>query len=179
MKFEDAKSYKKQVRHLYRSAFPANERAPFWMLLSKTKDSKNSFFAVTDNDDFVGLVYTIKGTKAVYVFFLAVEDSKRGRGYGTKILRMIKDLYSEHSVILMIEDTEITEADNYEERLNRLGFYKKNGFAQLHIKINEAGVDYELLGTTDSVTLDDFLEIMKGFLGGFLYKFIYRKMKLK
>ena len=148
------------------------------MLLSKTKDERNDFYAITDNDDFVGLVYTIKSDKVAYVFFLAVDETKRGNGYGTEILQMIKDMHPDPPIILIIEDTEITNARNYEERLNRLEFYKKNEFKQLHIKINEAGVDYELLATADTVILDHFLEIMKGFLGGFLFKFIYRKMKL-
>lgn len=178
MKFENAKKYKGKVKRLYKTAFPANERAPFHVLLSKTKDERNDFYAITDNDDFVGLVYTIKSDKVAYVFFLAVEETKRGNGYGTEILQMIKDMYPDRPVILMIEDTEITTARNYKERLNRLEFYKKNCFKQLHIKINEAGVDYELLATADTVILDHFLEIMKGFLGGFLFKFIYRKMKL-
>ncbi len=178
MEFVDAKNYKREIKTLYRTAFPANERAPFWMLLSKTKDERNDFYAVTDNGNFIGLVYTIKSDKAVYVFFLAVEKTKRGSGYGTKILEMIKNKYSDRPVTLMIEDTAITSADNYEERINRLEFYKRNGFKQLHIKINEAGVDYELLGTKDTVTLDNFFEIMKGFLGTYLFKFIYRKMKL-
>lgn len=177
MEFENAKEYKNKVRKLYRSAFPANERAPFWMMLSKTKDSDNNFYAVTDNSDFIGLVYTIKSNKAVYVFFLAVDETQRGKGYGTKILEMIKNRHPDLPVMLMIEDTDITDADNYKERLNRLEFYKKNGFKQLHIKIIEAGVNYELLGTEDTVTLDNFFEIMKGFLGGFLFKIIYRKMK--
>lgn len=178
MEFVNAKEYKNKVRRLYRSAFPANERAPFWMMLSKTKDANNNFHAVTDNSNFIGLVYTIKSDNAVYVFFLAVDENKRGNGYGTKILEMIKNRHPDLPVMLMIEDTDIKDADNYEERLSRLEFYKKNGFKQLHIKIIEAGVNYELLGTEDTITLDNFFEIMKSFLGGFLFKIIYRKMKL-
>ncbi len=178
VEFVDAKIYKKEIKRLYRTAFPANERAPLFVLFHRTRNERNSFCAVVDKGEFLGLVYTIKSDKMVYVFFLAVDESKRGNGYGTKILDMVKTQYSDRGVALMIEDTTVTDADNYEERINRLGFYKKNGFKQLHIKINEAGVDYELLGTTENITLNDFFEIMKGFLGGTLFKYIYRKMKL-
>ncbi len=178
MEFVNAKEYKKEIRSLYRKAFPANERAPLFVLFRRTKNEENSFYAVADKGEFIGLVYTIKSVKMVYVFFFAVDEDKRGKGYGTEILEMIKTKYSDRTVALMIEDTTITDADNYEERISRLEFYKKNGFKKLNIKINEAGVDYELLGTEEDITLDNFLGIMKGFLGGFLFKFIYRKMKL-
>ncbi len=178
MEFANAKNYKKEIKRLYRTAFPADERAPLLVLYSKIKDERNSFYAVVNSGEFIGLVYTIKSDKVVYIFFLAVDEDKRGNGYGTKVLKMIKEKYSDRTVALMIEDTTIADAANYEERINRLGFYKKNGFKQLGIKINEAGVEYELLGTEDDVTLDDFLGIMRGFLGGVLFKYIYRKMKL-
>ncbi len=177
MKFVNAKNYRKEIRRLYRNAFPANERAPLFMLYHHAKNERNSFFAVEDNGEFIGLVYTIKTDKMAYVFFLAVEENKRGKGYGTKILDMIKNKYSDYAIALMIEDTHIEDVDNYQERINRLDFYKKNGFNELNIKIKEAGVDYELLGTESTVTQGDFLELMKGFLGDFLFKVIYRKMK--
>lgn len=177
VEFVDAKNYKKEIKSLYRAAFPANERAPLFILFHRTRNEGNSFCAVVDRGEFVGLVYTIKSDKMVYVFFLAVDERKRGNGYGTKILDMIKNHYADRAVALMIEDTTVTDTDNYEERINRLDFYKKNGFKQLHIKINEACVDYELLGTIGDITLNDFFEIMKGFFGRILFKFIYRKMK--
>ena len=177
--FEEAKKYKKEIKKLYREAFPADERAPFFMLLKRTEREENSFYAITDENGFSGLVYTMKSEKVIYIFFLAVLSQKRGKGYGTEILSKIRNMNPDRAVILMIEDTGITDAPNYEERIDRLGFYKKNGFYQLGIKINEAGVNYELLGTNRNVVLEDFLSIMKKFLGKLLFKYIYRKMKIK
>lgn len=179
MEFRDATEFKKEIRRLYRTAFPAIERAPLFVLFSKSKRDENDFYAVTDNGKFVGLVYAIKSRSVVYVFFLAVEESMRKKGYGTKILNMIRDTYSPLPIALMIEDTQITDAHNYHDRLLRLEFYKKNGFRQLNIKINEATVDYELLSTEDAVVLDDFLDIMRGFLGKLMFRIIYFKMRVK
>ena len=79
----------------------------------------------------------------------------------------------------MIEDPEEPDAENMDERINRLEFYQRNGFERLHIKINEAGVNYELLGTDASVTQAAFLGMMKDWLGSFLFRIIYRKMNVK
>ena len=175
MKLVDARKHRKEVKKLYVTAFPREERAPFSLLMSRANNGRDSFYAVEDNGQFVGLVYTIRKDKLVYIFFLAVVEEKRGMGYGSRILRCIHKLNPGCVISLMIEDTADTSADNYEQRINRLGFYKNNGFMQLDVRVNEAGVAYELLGTEDSVTQADFLALMKDYTGPLLYKFLYRK----
>ena len=175
MKLVDARKYRKEVKQLYITAFPKEERAPFSLLMHRVNNGRDSFYAVEDNGEFVGLVYTIRKGSLVYVFFLAVIEGKRGMGYGTRILRCIRRLNPGCVVALLIEDTEETGADNYEQRIGRLGFYQANGFKQLNVRINEAGVRYELLGTDTTVTQADFLDLMKDYAGELLAKFLYRK----
>ncbi len=178
MQFTDARKYKKQIKKLYRSAFPADERAPLFMLFNKTKYDRYNFYAIVEESEFVGLIYTMATDKMVYVFFFAIAEEKRGKGYGTKTLDFIKRTHPDKVVALMIEDTTAASAPNFEERINRLGFYERNGFERLGIHINEAGVDYELLGTDKTVTREDFLSMMKGYVGSLLFKILYRKMDL-
>ena len=66
--FEDAKNYKKEIKHLYRTAFPKEERAPLFILYSKTKSGNNHFYAIVEDDAFTGLLYTIED--------VSTEDSK-------------------------------------------------------------------------------------------------------
>ena len=124
-------------------------------------------------------MYTIEDEGMVYVFFFAIEDEKRGKGYGSKVLSMVKEMYPNRTITLMIEDTAQTDAENYEQRIQRLKFYERNGFMQLHIHINEADVDYELLGTQKGVTQAAFLKLMKNYTGTLLYKFLYKRTKLE
>lgn len=179
MKFEDARKHKKEITRLYKTAFPRIERPPIWLLFYRTDNGRDNFYAVLDKNEFIGLVYTIKTEKMVYVFFLAVAEGKRQKGYGTKILSEIRKMYPNQVITLLIEDTEDINADNIEQRMRRLKFYETNGFSRLHIKINEIGVVYELLGTENSVTQADFLELMKDYVGTFLFKIMYRKTKLQ
>ena len=174
---EDAKKYKEQIKQLYRTAFPKEERAPLFTLYHKAKKEQYNFYAIVEDEEFTGLIYTMEDCGIVYVFFFAIQDEKRGQGYGSKVLAMIKDKYPNRTVTLMIEDMRETEADNYDQRIRRLKFYESNGFTQLHIYIIEAGVKYELLGTQTGVTQADFLQLMKNYLGGLLYRFIYKDMK--
>lgn len=179
MNLVDARKYKKQIKQLYNSAFPRNERAPLSFLFHRTGNGRDSFYAVEDNEEFVGLVYTIGIEKLVYVFFLAVVEDKRGNGYGSRILQIVKNLYPDCVITLAIEDTSDSCAENFEQRIKRLKFYESNGFKQLHIKINEVGVDYELLGTENTVTQADFLAMMKNYFGRILFRFIYKATKIE
>lgn len=175
MKFTDARRYKKEVNGLYRRAFPAEERAPLPVLYHHMGNGKAHFYAVTDRDEFIGLVYTIYFRNIIYVFYLAIEEEKRGQGYGGKILRTLKRHAKGYTLILNIEDPNDTLAGNYEERVRRLGFYERNGFCDLHVKTNEAGVVYELLGTEQTVKQADYLALMEDFLGEILYKLVFWK----
>ena len=179
IRLENAKKYKKQIKNLYVTAFPKEERAPLFVLYHKAKKVENNFYAIVEDDEFAGLVYTIQDAGILYVFFFAIVEEKRGQGYGSKVLSMIKEKYPNHIVTLMIEDTADKKADNYEQRIQRLKFYQRNGFMQLHVGVNEMGVEYELLGTQEGVTQVDFLDLMRKYVGDILFKFIYRKMKLK
>lgn len=175
MKLSDARKYKKQIKSLYKVAFPRDERAPISLLFRKTGNERNAFYAALDNDEFVGLVYTVRVESLVYVFYLAVVEEKRGHGYGSRILELIRKLYPDCVITLEIEDTEDANADNKEQRIKRLRFYEANGYKQLHIKINEAGVVYELLGTADTITQAKFLEMMKQYFGPILFRMIYKE----
>lgn len=174
MELTDAKKHKKQIKSLYRSAFPKEERAPLPLLYYWERRRKGRFYAVCEGDAFAGLVYIIRRGQMVYIFFLAIEEAQRGRGYGSGVLSLVRQMYPDCTVTLMIEDTADTAAENYAERLRRLRFYENNGFVQLHVKINEACVSYELLGTDKTVTQEDFLSMMRWFFGKPLYRWLYR-----
>ena len=177
MQFVSYKEYKKQVKKLYKAAFPFNERFPLPFLKWKARGADADFSAVLDDGKFVGFSYTLESENFLYVYYLAVCEELRSRGYGSKILEAIKDKNPGRTVTLAIEDMSKRDAPNYTQRLRRLKFYEANGFQRLNLKINEAGVDLELLGTDGAVSFDEFMGLMKKFLGKPYFRFIYKNMK--
>lgn len=175
MKFVDARKYKEEVNGLYQRAFPAEERAPLCYLYYRMRTGKSQFYAVLEDEMFVGLVYTIVYKDIVYVFYLAVLESQRGKGYGSRILQVVKKRYQGYKVILNIEDPNEPGVDNYDERMKRLHFYEQNGFQDLHVQTREVDVAYELLGAGCVVTQKEYLQLMKDYLGTFIYWFVFRK----
>ena len=174
MEFVNYKKYRKQVKNLYKSAFPYDERFPMMFLYWKARGKGNNFSAVLDNGEFVGLSYTVESENFLYVYYLAVIEEARNKGYGSKILTKIKEDNPGRTITLAIEDTEVCDAPNYEMRLRRLEFYRRNGFERLNMRVNEAGVWLELLGTDNTVDYDEFIELMKKFLGRILFRIIYK-----
>ena len=49
----------KSVKELYLSAFPAVERVPFWLLMKKSKNEGADFYAIYDEEKWIGLIYAI------------------------------------------------------------------------------------------------------------------------
>ena len=157
---EDYRYYEK-VKHLFEHAFPPIERPTFNMMMSF---NNHEMYAVEKNNEFVGLYDLIKHEDKVYIFFLAVKKTYRGKGIGSHILKHISNQYSESRLFLLAENPDI-DCDNKEERSKRISFYQKNGFVLSNISVIEFGVDYRILYKNIEVTKEDFLSCMEYFLG--------------
>ena len=107
---KDSKDWKK-IKALYLRAFPAVERLPFWLLKKKTQRRIAEFCSLYDDDEWVGFIYTLKNDSLAYVFFLAIDDTKRSHGYGSKLIRLKTtsresgDRSSINATIFFIRDT--------------------------------------------------------------------------
>ena len=151
-----------KVKHLFEHAFPSEERPPFNMLMSF---AHHEMYAVEDERSFIGLVDILKYEDTLYIFFLAIKKTYRGKGYGTQILKEISDKYSkDYRIYLMAENPDI-ECDNKIERMNRISFYKKNGFKLSNTVVIEFEVNYRILYFTDAVSKNEFKESMRYLLG--------------
>lgn len=173
LKFEDIDRYKKQVKRLFLSAFPREERPPMWMLTRRCRQGKAEFSAVVDGDRFVGLTYVIGNDRVKTLMFLAIDDDARDGGYGSEILRCIHKKYSGVKLFLNIEPLD-KNAPNYEQRCRRKAFYDRNGFVGLDYQVHEAGVTYEMLTHGEYVTKQEYEDVMTMMYGAPLYKIVKR-----
>ena len=174
MEFRNAENYEKQISSLYNEAFPQCEKLSLKFLFDRAVEGKAAFYAVFDDGIFIGLVYVILMQKLVCLYYFAVVKDKRNCGYGKKILDLLKKKYADRAIVLLIEDTADVDADNYEQRIRRLHFYEANKYKQLHININEAGVDYELLGTESTITRKAYMLMLKNYFGTELFRVMYK-----
>ena len=57
------------IKHLYQTAFPDDERAPFGLLMKRAARRNVNFFSCRDGDKWVGLIYIVNYRDDSYVFY--------------------------------------------------------------------------------------------------------------
>lgn len=134
---------------LYLSAFPEIERHPVDELFIACDTGKCEWLIFKDGETFIGMAYMIINEDIAFLLYLAVEDSRRDKGYGARILSELANLYVGKEVILLIESLH-EECDNMEIRVRRKGFYLRNGFYDTgYIQSTCDGVAiYDILSTS-------------------------------
>ncbi len=162
----------REIRRLYNSSFPDDERMPFRMVISH-KDSRRKAYAFRDDGVLVGLAYLFTHENLSYLGYLAVEEHLRSQGYGTKLIRKIHELYPDSRIVIDIEEVK-EDAEDYELRRRRKDFYLRCGFQETGVFYNIWHVDYELLSLNGIVTREDYDALIKEQWGVFALKAVYK-----
>lgn len=136
------------VKDLYQRAFKESVRIPLPLLLLLAERKTCDFNAYYDGDTFLGFSHCMDFEHEGYVFYLAVEDSLRSKGYGKAILDKIKERYAGKPICMDIEVLD-PEAEDYDLRLRRLQFFERNGFHRTNVHIQDGNVIYEVVGSED------------------------------
>lgn len=152
-----------KISRLYKTAFPADERAPMWFMALRSERENVDFWGLYADGKWVGLAYVISEGKASYLFYLALSEELRGKGLGSKAMESLKKHYAGQRLFLALEQLD-ESADNYAERQKRRQFYLKNGLKPLPLTIREATVIYDVMGT-GSVRPEEYESMMKKYLG--------------
>ncbi|MEO1671710.1 MAG: GNAT family N-acetyltransferase, partial [Cyanobacteria bacterium J06631_2] len=156
-----------KIKSLYMDAFPINERAPLWFLRHKAKQSNVAFNSIYDNESWIGLLYTIEYRDILLVIYFAIDASCRSEGYGTKVLKALREYYPDKRIVLNIEQID-KQADNNAQRVKRKRFYEKNGYTSTGIIVEELGQPFEMLISGDSITSEEMRQVYRSFLGNIL-----------
>ncbi|MCR2051279.1 GNAT family N-acetyltransferase [Actinomyces bowdenii] len=133
-----------EVIALYRRAFPEEEQTPLWHMRLMSLLPGVALRAWYDGEVLAGLTYTVESRTMVWLFYLAVNDSVRSRGYGSRILEQVRRRAVGRPVVLEIEPVE-AGAPNLDQRRRRLAFYQRNGFTPAGCTIHEGAQRYTLM----------------------------------
>lgn len=134
----------REVIDLYRRAFPKEEQTPLWHMRLMSLLPGVALRAWRDGEALAGLTFTVESRTMVWLFYLAVNDAVRSRGYGSRILAQVRREAAGRPVVLEIEPVE-AGAPNPDQRRRRLAFYERNGFTPAGCTIHEGAQRYTLL----------------------------------
>ena len=140
--YQGQKDIKEDIGTLLVEAFPEEERPPVKYFFQSVERKGNNLFGYYLNDEFIGFTYVTLYQDVCYLFFLAVKEDKRHKGYGGEILEDIKKSYPDYVILLCFEEID-PKYPNYEERIKRKNFYYSHGFKDNKMKTNEFGVIFE------------------------------------
>jgi len=156
-----------QVKTLYESAFPENERIPIKQLLDNK--IKREFWAFVDDINgtptFCGFSNSITRGTITNIVYFAVEPKLRSRGYGSQILKTIREAHPETRLVVDIEvEEDSKDAEELEHRNRRRDFYLRNGFGSSPVDYVWQGEHYRLLTAGGTVTEKEFRDFWKEIL---------------
>ena len=152
----------KEAKALYHSAFPKEERLPWWLLRLNARRQGIDLTAFLDGDRFCGFTASVTVAGMHFLLFFAIEESLRGNGYGSAILSKLRQ---DHPAVSLNIELLTTDAPNLEQRQKRFDFYQKNGFYDTCYHVWEVGGKFRVLST------DPILDKKA-------YKRIFRKLSL-
>ena len=94
--------------------------------------------------------------KMIFIMFLAVDESLCTKGYGSAILKEIKNRYPDKKIMVSIEPCN-DSAPDIEVRKRRKAFYRKNGYSETGYMIKLSGVVQEIMITNGDFDKKEFL----------------------
>jgi ribosomal protein S18 acetylase RimI-like enzyme len=114
---------------LYHEAFPSNERHPDEVILQRIKSGESFLYVAEIKDQLVGfaLLHDLTVVPFILLDYLAVQKNLRCQGYGSELLRFVREKCWKEDTTLLVEAEDPDFGDNRGERLRRINFYQRNG----------------------------------------------------
>ena len=152
----------KKAKALYYRAFPKNERRSFPELV-ENRLGGTEFFCFDDGETFVGIACLLNTPTISHIIYLAVDESLRGNGYGSKALELLHQSKSGKKIMVDIEIPD-EKAENAEQRRMRKKFYLRAGYEETQVKYEWRNENYEILsfgGQISEAEYDGFWEDLR------------------
>ena len=164
-KTSSRRAERKWHKDLFESAFPPEERPPFFVLRLRARRCTD-WWVIQSGGQNAGFFYVIRDERLAYLFFFAVDEQFRGQGIGSEALRQLLSLYQRQTFFLAVEPPDET-ADNYAMRIRRIGFYRRNGLHPLDQWVREGDVVYSLLGVGNRIESEDYHRLINAWRSSF------------
>ncbi|MBU6312297.1 MAG: GNAT family N-acetyltransferase [Actinomycetales bacterium] len=130
----DGPAHEAAVRRIYEMSFPASVRAE-WSTISRHR-ADEELLVLVDGDDAVAfaLIRHLGDTKFTFVRYFAVDATRRGDGYGARLLADLVERLTVHGRTALLLDVEDPAGEpDHPEHVRRIAFYERNGVALLPV----------------------------------------------
>ncbi len=149
-----------QINFLAKEAFPPEEYLAPDKLVEMSRADNFDFLALTDDNTFIGFMVVQTHKELAYLFFLAIDPSCRSKGYGSRAIETLRQLYPDKKQIVDFEMQD-KAAPNNGQRIKRRQFYLENGYRETGLFLSYLGVDYEVFCMGNDFEPQEFRDMMK------------------
>lgn len=126
-----------RIKEIYYYSFPESERMDFVDLVN-CKFPNSKLIGILDNETLIGFSFISVLGEFAYIVYLAIDENRRNKNYGTRALNEIINMYKDKTKVLCVEKPN-SQSDL---RTRRIGFYKRNGFTQANFEFECLGQKY-------------------------------------
>ena len=128
----DINEFEKNLYSKYEEIFPSNERKPLGHIKNLYNKGFLEIIEILDEEEIVGFFITNILPQNPYVLldFFAIFPEQQSKGYGSKAINLLKELYKNHEGIYI----EVEKPDKLDQDINkyrRIKFYERLGFYNL------------------------------------------------
>ncbi len=121
--------YRAAVRRIYMQSFPLFERVSLEPFFTCSVNGAEMFVLLRENEA-EAFFCTLKRGRFFYLFYIAVDEKKRGRGIGSDVIKAAIEMAAGKVIFLDCEGIYPGCTDRA-KRVRRLCFYRKNGFREV------------------------------------------------
>ena len=147
-----------KIKEINNEAFPPNERFAMEKFLELEEAGFGYVQAIYDGDMLVGFAVICYSDTLHLILYFAIDKSLRGEGYGTEIVKTLKEHASDDGkkrVYILDVESPDPESDNYKQRKDRIRFYKKLGYEMTNLKFTERGGEFTVMADSDGMTEEE------------------------
>ncbi|MGI5894661.1 MAG: GNAT family N-acetyltransferase [Candidatus Merdivicinus sp.] len=143
-----------RMKALYVQSFPEEERSPL-ELLTDDMTGISEILGFYEDDRFCGFACMLIALGIAHIIYIAIEETERGSGYGSRALEQIRQRYPGHRIVVDMEEV-LPDVPNFVQREKRQRFYLRNGYAFCPVSYEWRGDKYRILSQGGSVSEQEF-----------------------
>jgi GNAT superfamily N-acetyltransferase len=122
-----------KIEKLNARVFPYTETtADLHFLRDTYGEDSADFVAIEDDGVFVGYTYMINFFQGSFIYYLAIEPECQSKGYGTALLRHLREMKGSRPIALTAFALN-PDNEDFEDCVRRKWFYVRNGYVDQRI----------------------------------------------
>lgn len=171
MRCEDIKEempYYDVVRELQMTAFPPEERFSMDKILRLSRSNHIEYKSFWEREQLCRILFYNIGETMLYLFYLAVPAEVRSKGYGAQMIQWLIKMYPDKTIVGNIEPIGF-DAENEDQRIRRLAFYKRNGFHKEPFRLIDDSGLYDIISTGSVFDEKEYMRLIDELGFGFYH----------